>query len=56
VNMEPCPCGCNDSIVACRIGHSKCPLGKDLVDKVLTEEGAGKQEASVVAAKTTAHK
>lgn len=46
VNMEPCPCGCNTSIAACRSGHPACPLGKELVEKVLAEEtGAARQDA-----------
>jgi hypothetical protein len=45
LNMEPCPCGCNTSIAACRIKHPTCPLGKDLVEKIVTEEsGARSQE------------
>ena len=28
LNMEPCPCGCNTSIAACRISHPACPLAR----------------------------
>jgi hypothetical protein len=42
LNMEPCPCGCNTSIVACRITHPNCPLCKSLVEKVVAEERAAK--------------
>jgi len=38
LNMEPCPCGCNLSIAACRISHPTCPLSKSLVEKILAEE------------------
>jgi hypothetical protein len=38
VNMEPCSCGCNASIVACRISHPACPVSKSLVDKIVAEE------------------
>lgn len=38
VNMEPCPCSCNTSVVACRMSHPTCPLGKDLVEKIVAEE------------------
>ena len=38
VNMEPCPCSCNTSIVACRANHPTCPLCKDLVEKIIAEE------------------
>jgi hypothetical protein len=45
LNMEPCPCGCNTSIAACRTNHPACPLSKDLVEKVMAEEtGARSQE------------
>ena len=38
MNMEPCPCGCNNSIAACRINHPNCPVGKELVEKIVAEE------------------
>jgi hypothetical protein len=38
LNMEPCPCGCNSSIAACRISHPACPLCKGLVEKIIAEE------------------
>jgi len=41
VNMEPCPCGCNTSIVACRISHPACAACKEAVDKILAEERSG---------------
>ena len=48
LNMEPCPCGCNTSIAACRINHPTCPLCKDLVEKIVAEEsGARSQEPEV---------
>jgi hypothetical protein len=48
LNMEPCPCGCNTSIAACRINHPTCPLCKDLVEKIIAEEsGAGSQAPEV---------
>jgi hypothetical protein len=44
LNMEPCPCGCNNSIAACRANHPTCPVNKDLVEKIIAEETAvGKQ-------------
>jgi hypothetical protein len=42
LNMEPCPCGCNTSIAACRNNHPTCPLCKDLVEKIMAEEQKGK--------------
>jgi hypothetical protein len=44
LNMEPCPCGCNTSIAACRISHPHCPLCKDLVEKVVAEEKGGRSQ------------
>jgi len=45
LNMEPCPCRCNTSIAACRIGHPTCPLCEAMVKKIVAEEsGAGNQE------------
>ena len=41
LNMEPCPCGCNTSIAACRINHPTCPLCKDLVERIVAEERSG---------------
>jgi hypothetical protein len=38
LNMEPCPCGCNLSIAACRITHPPCSACKELVEKILAEE------------------
>jgi hypothetical protein len=45
LNMEPCPCGCNTSIAVCRASHPTCPLGKDLVQKILADETAVKNPA-----------
>ncbi|MGA2983653.1 MAG: hypothetical protein ABSG32_07540 [Terriglobia bacterium] len=48
LNMEPCPCSCNTSIAACRISHPSCPLGKDLVEKIVAaESGDRNQEPEV---------
>ncbi len=44
LNMEPCPCGCNVSIAACRTSHPTCPLGKDLVERIVAEERTGQQK------------
>jgi hypothetical protein len=38
VNMEPCPCGCNNSLAACRTNHPTCPVGKELVEKIMADE------------------
>jgi hypothetical protein len=48
LNMEPCPCGCKASIDACRISHPTCPVGKNLVEKIVAEEtGVRSQETGV---------
>ena len=44
LNMEPCPCGCNNSVVACRINHPTCPMVKDVVDKIVAEETGAKAQ------------
>ena len=44
LNMEPCPCGCNISIAACRITHPTCPVCKDLVKKIVAEETEGSKQ------------
>ncbi len=46
LNMEPCPCGCNLSIAACRISHAACPLCKGLVEKIVAEESRGGSQES----------
>jgi len=44
LNMEPCPCGCNNSIAACRANHPTCPINKDLVEKIVAEETAAAKQ------------
>jgi hypothetical protein len=46
LNMEPCPCGCKTSIDACRISHPTCPVGKNLVEKIVAEESGPKSQKS----------
>jgi len=38
LNMEPCTCGCNVSLAACRIGHPACSACKESIEKILAEE------------------
>jgi hypothetical protein len=45
LNMEPCSCGCNNSVIACRANHPTCPLGDSLVNKIIAEE-RGQQGAN----------
>jgi hypothetical protein len=51
LNMEPCPCGCNQSIAACRMNHPACPVCKDLVQKIVAEE----REAGTAEPETQSH-
>jgi hypothetical protein len=48
LNMEPCPCGCNASLAACRISHPACPQGKASVEKLVAEESGAKSQPSEV--------
>ena len=41
LNMEPCSCGCNTSIAACRINHPDCPQVKGAAEKIVAEEMGG---------------
>jgi len=43
LNMEPCPCGCNLSIAACRVNHPQCEACKDLVQKAVAEVQGSEQ-------------
>ncbi len=38
VNMEPCPCGCNLSLVACRFSRPACPASKESMEKIIADE------------------
>jgi hypothetical protein len=47
LNMEPCPCGCNVSIAACRVNHPQCEACKDLAQKIVAEERGERDAPSV---------
>lgn len=38
MNMEPCACGCNQSVVSCRASFPKCKTSERLMDKIGAEE------------------
>ncbi len=40
LNMEPCSCGCNLSLAACRTAQPDCEASKEATQKVLVEEKA----------------
>lgn len=44
LNMEPCPCGCNQSIASCRSDNPTCETSKDLAKKIIAEEAAARAE------------
>jgi len=46
LNMEPCPCGCKESLAACLVNHPQCATAKDLAAKIIGEErGQGPSQA-----------
>ncbi len=45
LNMEPCSCGCNLSIIACRNDNPRCATSDRLSQKVIVEE-RGQAESS----------
>jgi hypothetical protein len=38
LNMEPCPCGCKESIAACLVNHPQCETATDVAKKIVAEE------------------
>jgi hypothetical protein len=42
LNTEPCPCGCNLSVAACRVYHPACEACRQLAEKIITEVQAEK--------------
>lgn len=46
MNMEPCTCGCNQSVAACRASEPACETSKELAEKAASEAAiGGKPEA-----------
>jgi hypothetical protein len=37
LNTERCTCGCNLSIIACRLSHPHCEISKKLLEKIVAE-------------------
>lgn len=37
LNFEPCPCGCNLSVAACRVQSPQCPRSKEAAEKIIRE-------------------
>lgn len=42
MNMEPCPCGCNQSVAVCYLSDPSCQAAKAVIQKMLAEEEASK--------------
>ena len=40
LNMEPCPCGCGQSLAACRASYSSCESSKAPAENIVAEEKA----------------
>jgi len=38
LNMEPCPCGCKESIASCLALHPECKSAKEAAQKILADE------------------
>jgi len=38
LNMEPCPCGCKESIASCLTLHPECPSANEAAQKIVAEE------------------
>jgi len=53
LNMEPCSCGCAQSLAACRAGNPSCPVSPQACDAVVKDEQApaGSKKANSIAAK-----
>jgi len=53
LNMEPCSCGCAQSLAACRAGNPSCPVSPQACDAVVKDEQApaGSKKSSSVASK-----
>jgi hypothetical protein len=41
LNMEPCTCGCAQSLASCRAGNPQCPASPHTVDPIVREEQDG---------------
>lgn len=35
LNFEPCPCGCNRSLAACRVEYPQCPRSKVAAEEII---------------------
>ncbi len=40
LNMEPCSCGCKQSLAMCRAGNPSCPMSPQAADAVVKQETA----------------
>jgi len=37
INMEPCSCGCSQSIVACRLSNPQCATSRKLLEQAVAQ-------------------
>lgn len=44
INMHPCSCGCNQSIIACRVRDPECATSRELLHQ-LTDASTNPQQA-----------
>jgi hypothetical protein len=49
LNMEPCSCGCKQSLAACRAGNPSCPVAPQAADAIVRQETAETAPANVPA-------
>lgn len=40
LNMEPCSCGCKQSLAVCRAGNPSCPVSPQAADAIVKQETA----------------
>jgi hypothetical protein len=40
LNMEPCSCGCKQSLAMCRAANPRCPVSPQALEAIVKEEGA----------------
>jgi len=49
LNMEPCSCGCKQSLAVCRSGNLSCPISPQASDAIVKQETAETGSVKAVA-------
>ena len=44
LNMEPCSCGCAQSLAACRAGNPSCPVSPQASDAIMKDQQAARPQ------------